>query len=185
MFIQKESSHWALCTDYQCMTTKYSINYYVQKVYCISISVVFIYIRSNLYLEGLFLYALLWRDVLWYSVVCLSVCLSVCPSVGPGLVGWTVSSRILQLRTFDKQGERKMPIVFQGQWSKVKVVLLHRGKRCKQDTEWTVSSRIIQLGSMMRGFQGQRSKVKVVLSHSRKTLLAGYWMNHKLQDHTT
>ena len=40
-----------------------------------------------------------------------SVYLSVCL----GLVGQNVSSRILQLGTFDQHDERKMPIVFQGE----------------------------------------------------------------------
>ena len=40
-----------------------------------------------------------------------------CPSVCPGLVGRSVSSKILQLGTFD-QHKRKMPTVFQGRSSK-------------------------------------------------------------------
>ena len=49
----------------------------------------------------------------------------------------------------DHHDERKMPIVFQGQWSKVKVIECHLvGKCCRQDTEWTVSSRLIQLGTI-------------------------------------
>ena len=67
-----------------------------------------------------------------------------CPSVCPGLVGRTVSPRIgtsdqhsekkmlssmiLQLSTIDYHDERKMPFVFQGQRSKVKVVLSHSRK---------------------------------------------------------
>ena len=51
------------------------------------------------------------------------------------------------------------------------------GKRCRQDTESTISSRIIQLGKighhderkMFIVFQDRRSKLKVALSHSRKT----------------
>ena len=62
-------------------------------------------------------------DGTYYGIVS-----SVCPSVCPGLVGKTVSSRILQLSTFDQHDERKMPIVFQGQRSKVKVVLSHSRK---------------------------------------------------------
>ena len=41
--------------------------------------------------------------------------LSICPSVCPGLLGQTVSPRILQLGTFDQHDKRKMPIVFQGE----------------------------------------------------------------------
>ena len=75
-----------------------------------------------------FLYARLWWDVLWYSVICPSLCLSVCPSDCYGLVGRTVSSRIIQLGTFDKHDERKMPIVFWGQRSKVEVIVTHSRK---------------------------------------------------------
>jgi hypothetical protein len=65
------------------------------------------------------------RDVLWYSVVRLSVCLS-----GPCRQDRdrTVSSRIIQLGILDHHHERKNPIVFQGQRSKVKVVALLRRK---------------------------------------------------------
>jgi hypothetical protein len=65
------------------------------------------------------------RDVLWYSVVRLSVCPSVCLS-GPCRQDrdWTVSSRIIQLGILDHHHERKNPIVFQGQRSKVKIVAL-------------------------------------------------------------
>ena len=39
-----------------------------------------------------------------------------------------------------------MPIVFQGQRSRSYCHIV--GKRCRQDTEWTVNSRIIQLGKI-------------------------------------
>ena len=48
---------------------------------------------------------------------------SVCPSVCADLVGRTVSSKILQLGTFDQNYKRKMSIVSQCRRSKVKVVL--------------------------------------------------------------
>ena len=68
----------------------------------------------------------------------------------------------------------KMPFVFQGRRSKVKVVLSHSRKTLLAG----YSSRIIQLRTIDHNderkmpiiFQGQRSKVKVVLSHSKKTL---------------
>ena len=44
------------------------------------------------------------------------------PSVCPGLVRRIVISRILQLGTFGPHDGREMPIIFQGRWSKVKVV---------------------------------------------------------------
>ena len=59
---------------------------------------------------------------------------------------WTINSRILQL-TFHQHDKRKMPIVFQGGWSKLKVKVSH-SKKWRQDTEWTIRSRIIQLGKI-------------------------------------
>ena len=97
-----------------------------------------------------FLYASLWRC----HVVHLFVC--------PGLVGRTVNSRILQLNAF---------CVIQGQRSRSYSHII--GKRWRQDTEWTISSRIIQLGTIddhaeRNAYSFSRSKVKVELSHSRK-----------------
>ena len=60
-----------------------------------------------------------------------SFCLYACPSACPVILGQDISSRILQLGIFGQHDERKMPIVFQGRWSKVKVV----GILCRQDTE--------------------------------------------------
>ena len=48
---------------------------------------------------------------------------SVCPSVCPGLVGRTNSPG-----SFDQHDETKMPVVFQGRRSKLKVVLSHSRK---------------------------------------------------------
>ena len=50
---------------------------------------------------------------------------------------------ISYLGTIDQRVERKMRIVSQGRMSKVKVLLSHR-----RNTEWTVSSRIIQLDQL-------------------------------------
>ena len=47
------------------------------------------------------------------------------PSVCPGLVGRTVSSRILQLGTFDQHNER----LFKSWRSKVKIILSHSRKK--------------------------------------------------------
>ena len=113
-------------------------------------------------------------DGMYYSIA-LSVCSSVCPTVCPGLVGRTVSSRILQLGTIDQHDRRKMPIVFQGRWSKGKSYCHIVGKRRRQDQECTVSFWTIQLNTidhhdkrkMPIVFQGRWSKIKVVLSHRR------------------
>ena len=119
----------------------------------------------------LFLYARLWRRP--------SVCLS--------LVGRTVSSRILQLCTFDQQDQNKAPIVFQDQRLRSYCHIVR--KWCRQNREWTIRSRITQLGEIdhhderktLNDFQGRRSNLKVALSQSRKTwqhtLLAGYKLN--------
>ena len=63
------------------------------------------------------------RDVLWYSVVRLSVHPSVCLS-GPCRQDRdrTICFRVIQLGTLDHHLERRNPIVFQGQRSKVKAV---------------------------------------------------------------
>ena len=68
-----------------------------------------------------------------YYGIASSVRPSVCPSVCPGLIGRSVSSRILQLGTFDQHDERRMPIVIQGRRLKVKVILSH-SRKTWQDT---------------------------------------------------
>jgi hypothetical protein len=67
-------------------------------------------------------------DRMYYGIAS-SVCLSVCLS-GPCRQDRdrTVSSRIIQLGILDYHHERKNPMVFQGQRSKVKVIALIRRK---------------------------------------------------------
>ena len=97
-----------------------------------------------------------------------------CPSVCSGLVA--VSSRILQLVHLINM-MRGICLLFSkvgGQSSRLYCHIV--GKRSRQNTEWTVTSRIIQLDTidhhderkMPIVFQVRRSKVKVILSQSRK-----------------
>ena len=70
-----------------------------------------------------------------YYGIASSVCLSVYLSVCPGIVGRTVSCRILQLGTVDKHYVREVAISFKigDQRSRSNCHIV--GKRCKQDTE--------------------------------------------------
>ena len=85
-----------------------------------------------------------------------SVCLS-------RLVGRNVSARILQLDSIDHHEERKMLFVLQDRWSKVKVVLSVVGKRCRHDTDWTISFRFLQLDTID---QLDDRKMPIVFSRS-------------------
>ena len=97
---------------------------------------------------------------MYYSIAS-SVCLSVCL----GLVGPTISPRILKLGTFDQHGEKKIPIIFQGQRSRS---YCHKVGKCRWDTYWTISSRIIQLGTIV---QHDERKMPIVFQRSRSGII--------------
>ena len=67
-----------------------------------------------------------------------SITSSVSPSVCPGLVDRIVSSRILQLGTFDQHNERNMPIVIQSWRSKVQIILSHSRKKLQGFVFFTI-----------------------------------------------
>ena len=83
----------------------------------------------------------------------------------------TISSRSLKLWTFDQHTQWKMPIVFQDRRSSSRLYC-HIVKRdrihCRQDTDWTESSRILQLGTIDHheedAYCYSRSEVKVIVS---------------------
>ena len=81
---------------------------------------------------------------------------------------WTVSSRIIQLDQLDHPDMRKMPIAFQigGQRSRLYFHIVGKRLRipCRQYTDWTKSSRILQLGAEAEdSYCYSRSEVKVIL----------------------
>ena len=90
------------------------------------------------------------------------------PCVCPRLVGRTVSSRILQLGTFDQHDARKMPIVFYGWRSKVRVVLSRSRKnfvgRIQNEPKAQGSYNLAQLIPITRGRCLFLFKVKVIVS---------------------
>ena len=88
-----------------------------------------------------FLYARLWRDVLWYSVVRLSVHALHTELLAPGfynLVHFISMVRRKCLLFLKVRGLRS-----RSYWHKVR-------KRSRRDTDWTVSSRILQLGTIVQ-----------------------------------
>ena len=102
---------------------------------------------------------------------------SVCPSVSLSVCLFGPCSRKLQDHLISIM--RGICLLFSkvgGQRSRSYCHIHVVGKRSRHDTEWTVTSRIIQLDTidhhderkMPIVFQVWRSKVKVILSHSRK-----------------
>ena len=78
----------------------------------------------------------------------------------------TISFRILQWGTIHQIIRWRCLLFFKVVGQRWRSYCHIVGKRCSQDTEWTVSSTIIQLGmSALFVFQDRRSKVKVKLSH--------------------
>ena len=107
------------------------------------------------------LQARLWRDVLWYSVVHLSVLLSVRALCTESFASG--SYKLVHLITM-MRGRCLLFSKVRGQRSRS---FCHTvGKPCRQDTEWAIKSKIFQLGTLNHHdkrkipivCQGQRSR---------------------------